>query len=105
MKGKNKPTSVDIAHLAGVSKPTLWKWETDKVRPRQNAIERLAAVLGVDEIELLYGTERAVPKTGENAGARTGGRTVAQVVEHARLAIASAAGVGPDRVRIEIDFG
>lgn len=94
----------ELAHLAGVSKPTLWKWETDKVRPRQNAIERLAAVLGVDEIELLYGTEREARTSVENAGATTGGRTVAQVVDHARLAIASAAGVAPAKVRIEIDF-
>ena len=94
----------ELAHLVGVSKPTLWKWETDKVRPRQNAIERLAVVLGVDEIELLYGTQQAARRGGEDAGAPTSGRTVAQVVDHARLAIASAAGVEPDRVRIEIDF-
>ena len=90
----------ELAHRAGVSKPTLWKWETDKIHPRPDALARLAEVLGVGEIELLYGSAE---KEGGAMGAATN-RGLAEIVDEARRAIAQAAGVAPQCVRIGIDF-
>ena len=98
-------TMEELADLAGVSKPTLWKWETDRVRPRQDAIERLAAVLGVEEIELLYGKDAWEARLQSAiAPAAPPDGTLAKLVDDTRQSIAAAAGVAPDRVKIEIDF-
>ncbi|MEZ5681345.1 MAG: helix-turn-helix domain-containing protein [Erythrobacter sp.] len=93
-------TMAAFAQLLGVSKQTLWRWESDQVRPRAEALERLVAILGVDERELCYGSDIDAAHTDAGPGAST----VAQVVDRARHAIATAAGVAPGQVKIAIDF-
>jgi transcriptional regulator with XRE-family HTH domain len=43
----------DLAELVGVDPRHLVRWEYDRSRPRQKAIEKLAEVLGVSVAELL----------------------------------------------------
>lgn len=95
-------TMAELASLAGVTKPTLWKWETGKTRPRHDALVRIADVLGVPEAELLY---------GDNGAGRGAGRalmesraSLAATVSEARHMIAQAAGIDPRQVSISIDF-
>lgn len=97
-------TLVELATLVGVSKPTLWKWESDKVRPRQETMKALATALGIGELELVYGPPghlAAPAKQREPVRART----LAEVVSQSRRAIAEAAGIDEDRIEISIDLG
>ena len=71
-----------IATQLGVSKPTVWAWEHDKARPIGSRMEDLANILGVTPSELV---------------AAPGG---AEIVERSREQIATAFGIGRDRVRI-----
>lgn len=98
-------TMSELARLAGVTKPTLWKWETGKSRPRHDALVRLADVLGVTEAELLYGRDTGEARSGSPGATDPGGdRSLAAIVAAARRAIAGAAGVDPRQVSISIDF-
>ena len=88
-----------LAGIVGVSKPTLWKWESDQVRPRHKTMQRLATELGVSELELVYG---APQNAGEEAA---GTASLAEIVRDARRRIAEAAGVDEERVDVTIDWG
>ncbi len=92
-----------LAENVGVSKPTLWKWEGDQVRPRHETMQRLAEELDVSELELVYGA----PGLGEAAmiaeeDASTG--SLADIVRASRRRIARAAGVDEACVEININW-
>ena len=90
-----------FAEQIGVSKPTLWKWEGDQVRPRHETMQRLASRLGVTELELVYGAPgRGAASEGDDSNA-----SLADIVRASRQKIARAAGVDPARVEIAIDWG
>ena len=94
-----------LARRIGVSKSTLWKWETDQVRPRPASLRRLSLELGIGEIVLLHGPAEIAALLPRRVLAEdTGKLSVAELVEKARIEIAAATGVRPDRVRIQIDF-
>lgn len=88
---------VGLAAAAGVTKPTLWKWETGRVHPRQRALRQLAGVLGLSESYLLFGIEDGGLRLPQ-------GGSLAETVAASRVAIAEQAGVGPEKVTIDIDF-
>lgn len=93
-----------LADRVGVSKPTLWKWEGDQVRPRHETMHRLASELDVSELELVYGA----PGLGEAAAiaeedGMTGG-SLAKIVRASRKRIAQAAGVEETSVEIQINW-
>lgn len=50
---------VGFARQVGVSKPTVWKWERDEVRPRQKSLAAVASILGVSERDLVFGGSTA----------------------------------------------
>lgn len=92
-----------LAEKVGVSKPTLWKWEGDQVRPRYETMQRLAEELEVSELELVYGA----PGLGEAASiieedASNG--SLADIVRASRKRIARAAGVDEACVEININW-
>lgn len=93
---------VELARLAGVTKPTLWKWETGKAHPRHGSLTLLAAALGVEEAELLYGS--TLGRRSDTARDGHDAQTLAATVGEARRAIAAIAGVEPAQVTIAIDF-
>ncbi|WP_247713737.1 PilZ domain-containing protein [Qipengyuania sphaerica] len=92
-----------LAERVGVSKPTLWKWEGDQVRPRHDTMRRLAGELGVSELELVYGApglgEAAAIAEEENASG-----SLAEIIRSSRRRIASAAGVDEANVEININW-
>lgn len=49
-------TRAELADAAGVSRPSVWGWETGRTAPRQDAIRRLAAALGCSASELRSNT-------------------------------------------------
>lgn len=96
-------TMEELAQLAGVSKPTLWRWETDQSLPRPQTLDRLAEIFGVDARELRSG--EVIPATPESGNDRPPvASSVASIVQCAREEIATVAGVEPRQVRIVIDF-
>ena len=98
-------TMQGLADRVGVSKPTLWKWEGDQVRPRHETMQRLAAELDVSELELAYGA----PGLGEAAALAEEqaitGSSLAEIVRASRKRIAQAAGVSESDVEIVINWG
>ena len=92
-----------LAEQVGVSKPTLWKWEGDQVRPRHETMQRLADELEVSELELVYGA----PGLGEVvalAADEAASGSLADIVRASRKRIAQAAGVDEASVEININW-
>lgn len=92
---------VRLAAGVGVSKPTLWKWETDAVRPRQDTVRALAKMLGVSEMQLLYGSRRQISQRGERVNAAL--QVAEEVIAASKVGIADIFGVDPSCVRIVIE--
>lgn len=92
---------VRLAAAVGVSKPTLWKWETDAVRPRQDTLRRLANVLGVTELQLLYGSSNQVSQRDERKD--VGLEVAEEAIAASKAGIAGLFGIDPSRVRIMIE--
>ena len=93
-----------LAERVGVSKPTLWKWEGDQVRPRHETMQRLAGELGVSELELVYGApglDQAAAIAEEEELAHG---SLADIVRASRKRIAMAAGVDVTCVEIHINW-
>lgn len=93
-----------LAQKVGVSKPTLWKWEGDQVRPRHETMQKLAEELGVSELELVYGAPglgEAIALAEEDADS---GSSLADIVRASRKRIADAAGVEETSVEIHINW-
>lgn len=103
---------IGLARLVSVSKPTVWKWEKDEVRPRQKSLEALTAVLGVSERELLFGQKAAEPQPletpleGPPAAQDASGppAQLSQLVRNCKDQIAEAAGTSSDNVSITIQI-
>ena len=92
-----------LAEKVGVSKPTLWKWEGDQVRPRHETMQRLAQELEVSELELVYGAPglgEAVALADDDAVSGS----LADIVRASRKRIAQAAGVDEASVEIHINW-
>lgn len=98
---------VEVAEMVGVTKPTLWKWETDKVRPREKAVQALARVFRTDDMTLLYGRHgNGSPAESITAQTKRPGdmRHVSDLVSDSRREIAQAAGVSLDQVTVSISW-
>jgi transcriptional regulator with XRE-family HTH domain len=97
---------IGLARLVSVSKPTVWKWERDDVRPRQKSIQALAAALGTSERELLFGEKPAARDAAEGASAtRQGGpEQLSELVRSCKNRIAEAAGTSSENVSITIQI-
>jgi transcriptional regulator with XRE-family HTH domain len=97
---------IGLARLVSVSKPTVWKWEKDDVRPRQKSIEALASALGVSERELLLGRKAAVARQAEESApaAPDAPSPLSQLVRNCKDQIAEAAGTSADNVSITIQI-
>ena len=100
----HKLTMRGLAEQVGVSKPTLWKWEGDQVRPRHETMQRLASELGVSELELVYGApglDEAAALVDFDEAAQG---SLADVVRSCRRRIAAAAGVDEASIDIVINW-
>lgn len=104
-----------LSRRSGISKPSIWAWETGKTMPRPRSIHSLAAALGVSASEI-WGHDAAAhghrgsgpdrnavanPVYSDGSGEQG---AIADAVHAARQSIAGAAGVLPARVKITIEF-
>jgi transcriptional regulator with XRE-family HTH domain len=90
------------AHL-GVTKPTLWKWETGRVRPRAKALARISELLGMTEQDLLFGKARKgkVMKMRQDG---PGKEELVDTIARCREEIAAGAGVTSEKVTIGVNW-
>lgn len=104
----------EVADRTGLSRPTIWAWESGKSTPRQSNLEILALALGISTQELTGKDQgeavwneidalglSAGPAVGLPAGAGNAHR-LSVLVYAAQLVIASIAGVDARNVRISI---
>jgi len=92
---KRKGWSLDqLAEALGVSKTSVWGWETDKARPRASRLTELAELLDLPADRILNGSGAA-----ENGPVE--GRTL---IEECQARIAEAFRVNPADVEIRVSF-
>ncbi|GAY20990.1 helix-turn-helix domain-containing protein [Sphingobium fuliginis] len=102
----------DVAARTGLSKPSIWSWETGKAVPRHSNISLLAGAFDISEEELLTGQilEHAgidipqFPDRSSSSRVEDDGLTVRQVIDASKKMIAQAAGVDESSIRISIDY-
>jgi len=91
-----------LAERSGLSKPSIWGWETGKAKPRAVSLRILAETFGIDETELLGKEEGGARSSATDQ--RAANRALQHVVDASRQQIADMAGVDRQRVRIAIDY-
>lgn len=87
-----------LAERSGLSKPSIWGWESGKSKPRAVSLRILAETFGVDE-SALRGEE-----FGGSADRRAAPGALQRVVDASRQQIADLAGVERHRVKIAIEY-
>lgn len=98
-----------LAHLIGVSKVTIWKWEKGDTLPRARMIGPLARALRVAPDQLRYSAEAPgedVPSTDQPAGAIDPNQSevLSDVIATAKQMIAEASGASPQNITISIEY-
>ncbi|MEO6151952.1 MAG: helix-turn-helix transcriptional regulator, partial [Croceibacterium sp.] len=88
-----------LSRQIGVSKPALWKWERDEVRPRPATLDRLAEVLDVAPSELVFGTGPIAP-----LGATGGAVDLGRIVASAKREIALTLGLDPAAIELSVSL-
>lgn len=89
----------ELSTRTGFSKPSIWAWESGKTMPRRSNLTVLADAFGLSERELLVGDPSAA-----HADPAAIAQQVHALVRSSREEIAAAAGVGPDQVKITIEY-
>jgi len=94
---------VEFARKVQVSRPTVWAWEAGKSSPRAKRRQQVLKVLGATESQLQGSADlpadvqaREEPLNDESK--------LKSVVEHAKMAIAVAAGTTPEKVTLIIEI-
>ncbi|HKT77792.1 MAG TPA: helix-turn-helix domain-containing protein, partial [Sphingobium sp.] len=86
-------TRTALSDRTGISKTTIWAWETGKTTPRHTNILTLAKVFGLSDQQLLMGEEQAAAQQRQDGRPDSGARTLSGLVDQAKDAIARAAGI------------
>lgn len=104
----------ELAARSGLSKPSIWSYETGKAIPRHSNLILLAEALNLSATELLTGNTVSSPKLGDAETIdhhppapqdhKPEHSPLQQVIGLSRKNIAQIAGVEEHRVRISIDY-
>lgn len=86
-------TAVALAQKIGVSRPTLWAWETGKGLPRTENLAALAEALGVSVELLKSGEDRSLVEQGLQG-----------YIAEAKARISKLAGVPPEQISVIIEY-
>lgn len=105
-------TISELADVVGVSRPTIWSWESARSQPRRRSRAALAAALGVSEREVFgagLGDEAAASPASQHQpikGLSTtdAAPTLAEVITRAKEEIARFSGTEPSKVRIIVEI-
>lgn len=94
-------TRTALANRTGISRPTLWTWETGKGQPREENLVALAEALAVSAEFLRYGETVSKRDRQEEQAPEF---TLQTYIAEAKRNIALLAGVSPDDVSINIEY-
>lgn len=106
----------ELAQRAGLSRPTIWAWESGKTQPRQSNLQAMAMALGLSEAELVGDTELALQRSeidgliasgwqnGDIPAGLADPQRLKIIIWAAKLSIASLAGIKAQNVKISIDL-
>lgn len=103
LRQQQELTQAELGRKVGVSGTCVWNWEGGNTYPRPGALRRLAEALGTN-VPFLAGELVNVTPTGLSAG-RNSTKSLAEIIMEARQAVAAAAGVPVNKVRVVIDCG
>jgi len=92
---------VEFAKRMGVSRPTVWAWESEKSRPRASKMARLLDVL---EVSQLYGGAISAPADDEKAGASLTPGKLASAIADSKKHLAEVAGTVPEKIKVIVEF-
>ena len=112
LRQKKGLTVSELADLVGVSRPTIWSWESARSEPRRRSLAALAAALGVSERDVLgaeLGHEAATlpvsqHQPAERLSTADSALTLADVIARAKEEIARFSGTEPSKVRIIVEI-
>jgi transcriptional regulator with XRE-family HTH domain len=105
-----------LAKLMGVTKVTIWQWEKGDSRPRAGNLLALARVLDVSSQYLERGqSEKGTIANGRSTTTLSAARrltpqdlprtqVLSDVMDEAKRIIASATGIDPTRITVQIDY-
>ncbi|MBK0401215.1 helix-turn-helix domain-containing protein [Limibaculum sp. M0105] len=94
-----------LGKAVGVSTTCVWNWEEGNTEPRPHNLAELARVLRVSGAYLEFGSDRNAPDDG--AGCKVSAapeESLSSVINDAKQRIAKLAGIGPERVKISLDY-
>ena len=91
-----------LSERTGLSKPSIWAWETGKTAPRRNNLLALALAFGISERELMLGDASML--AGDDADPANPAEQIRALVDASREQIAAMAGVEPANVKISIEY-
>lgn len=100
----------ELANTLGVSRPTVWSWESARNRPRKKHVAALAAALGVSESEILQsavsgGTPIVLSEDDVRKPSATATPLLlVDVINRAKAEIARTAGTEPSKVRVIVEM-
>jgi transcriptional regulator with XRE-family HTH domain len=94
-------TRTALANRTGISRPTLWTWETGKGCPREENLVALAEALAVSAEFLRYGEAVSKDEAQESPGPEF---TLQSYISEAKRNIALLAGVRYENVSINIEY-
>lgn len=110
-------TRSELAERAGLSRPTIWAWESGKTQPRNSNLQTLASALGITELELVAGKGSASTsmeefdlvgpsawESGELPAGLAHPHRLRIMIYAARLGIAALAGIKAQNVKISIEL-
>jgi transcriptional regulator with XRE-family HTH domain len=83
----------DLADRVGVSRPTIWSWESGKTLPRSGKIPALSAALGVAENDLILSAKEADERDASK---------LEEEIARSKTRLAALAGTTPEMVEITI---
>lgn len=104
-----------LSRRAGISKPSIWAWETGKTIPRSRSLHALAGALGVSIAEILGQDSNSISAgSTANDWGRGNVSTAAPtqqpqteletIIAEARRRISQVTGISSEKVKISIEF-
>lgn len=97
-------SQADLSMLTGVSKTTIWCWETGKARPRDRNALILADLFGISTRQLYHGDLAAADQMPAAVALAGPFGSLDAVIQQAKTEIAREAGIDASQIHIHIQF-
>ena len=91
-----------LSARTGLSRPSIWAWETGRAVPRQSSLAALARAFGISAREIVTGGLEGPVSEGPDT--RDATEQLQSLIDDSKQQIAALAGVETGRVKITIEF-